>query len=100
MLPTARKRLDERQAVEARQHAIDDEDVEGLVHGAGKTVAPVRHLLGHVPRLGEPVQEVGGGLGIVLDDKDAHRSPFAGRELKTERKQDGLQEDCRPITEP
>ena len=79
LLPDGAQRPHQRETIEAREHAIDDEDVVDLVHGLRQAVAAVGHGLGNVPLLREPVRDIGGGLGIVLDDKDAHGGRFRRR---------------------
>ena len=55
LLADGAQRAHQRQAVESRQHAIDDDDVVGLAHGLREPVAAVAERLDDVSFLGEPV---------------------------------------------
>ena len=67
---------DQRQAVAARQHAVDDQHV--VVAAVGKREAAVavgRHMRG-VAGLGEGLFEIFRSFAIVFDDKNLHREPY------------------------
>ena len=63
---------DQGEAVELRQHAVDDEDVVVPALGHAVSVEPVGRVIHHVARLAEGLDEVGRRLAIILDDQDAH----------------------------
>ena len=66
----ARSALQHRQAVEHRQHAVEDDEVEAAVGGAEQAVLAVGRLLDAMALLGQALGEIGGGFAIVLDQQD------------------------------
>ena len=71
--------LEHRQPVEHRQHAVEDDEVEGSVGGAEQPVLAIGRLLDAMAFLGQPLGEIGGGFPVVLDQQDlAAHGPSAG----------------------
>ena len=63
---------DDRQPVEARQHAVDDHGVEAAVARAFEAVAAFVGVVHAMAAFGQALQQIGGGLAVVLDQQDAH----------------------------
>ena len=74
-------RLDQRQAVDARQHAVDDQHVVGLAGREKEPVAAVGGVIDHMAVLAQAVGDVVGGLLVVFDEENLHGWPSvcAGR---------------------
>ena len=68
---------DEREAVEFRQHAIDDQNIVGFIAGTGVAVKAVADIIGDMTGLAKCLDHVIGGFGIVFDDEDAHKRHIA-----------------------
>ena len=67
------RRLDQRQAVHAGQHAVDDHDVVLL---AGREIEPVVvGLVDDMAVLAQALGDVVGGLLVVFDEEDLHGLP-------------------------
>src|SRR4029078_5585063 len=62
--------LQHRDAVEHRQHPVEDDEVEAAVGGAEQAVLAVRRLLDAMALLRQAFRKIGCGLGVVLDEKD------------------------------
>jgi len=88
------QRPDEREPVEARQHAVDDEDVETLVARQVQAVEAVRNLLHVMPALTQGIGEIVARLLIVLDNQNSHSSLHSSSSKKVCRRRPE-----RPITE-
>ena len=72
--PARRSAVDQAQAVEARQHDVDD---GGVVRPARREIEPVHAVVGDVHGVAFLPQARGDELGdaaIVFDDEDAHAS--------------------------
>jgi len=65
-------RLHHRQAIEPRHHAIDDEQIIGLHRGLHQRLAPVRHVIDHMPLGLEPPAQILRRLLVILGDQDLH----------------------------
>ncbi len=64
--------LHQAQAVDAGQHAIDDQRVERLARGAQQARAAVGRDLGAVAALAQALGEVFRRIGVVFDDQNTH----------------------------
>ena len=81
----------EREAVELRQHAVDDEDIVLAALRHGIAVEAVGRVVGDMPCLAERLDEVGGRLTVVLDDQNTHEETYtASRPLTAGRREAGL----------
>src|SRR3954469_5326359 len=65
-------RLDDAEAVQARQPAVDDHDLVGLAGCQKEAVAAVGRYINHVPLLFQTLLQIGACLGIVLNDEQLH----------------------------
>jgi hypothetical protein len=72
--------LQHRPAVDAGQHHIEQDQVVVARRRQVQAVESVGGGVDHVALLGEALAEVGGRLGFVLDDKDAHGIPVLNRQ--------------------
>ena len=72
LTPAGAHRLDDGEAVDARQHAVDDQQLVALVGGERQAFAAVGDAVDDMAVLAQPVGDVGGGIGIVLDQQDLH----------------------------
>ena len=68
----AAQRLNQREAVEARQHAVDHERVEAVVQREREPVCPVVDELDHVAALAQALLQITGGFDVVFDDQHVH----------------------------
>ena len=68
----AAQRLNQREAVEARQHAVDHKRVEAVVQREREPVRPVVDELDHVAALAQALLQIAGGLDVVFDDQHVH----------------------------
>src|SRR5919107_1843529 len=81
----------EGEAVELRQHAVDDEDIVLAARRHGIAVEAVGRVVGDMPCLAERLNEVGGGLAVVLDDQNTHEETYtASGPLTAGRREAGL----------
>ena len=64
--------LDDREAVELRQHAIGHDEIELPLGGAVEPLAPIGGVLDGVAALAQPLDEEARGLGIVFDEQHVH----------------------------
>ena len=71
--PLPRSSLDQRQPVEARQHAVDDQHVVAAVSASEARLAVLGEIGGVAALLQRLLQELG-GLPVVLDHQHAHGS--------------------------
>ena len=81
----ARKTADHGEAVHLRQHAIDHENVVGLVATTLIALDPVAGGIGDVSRLAERLDQILSRLDVVFDDKNAHAATYRGFPLKRSR---------------
>src|SRR4029078_1958899 len=69
--------LQHRDAVEHRQHPVEDDEVETAVGGAEQAILAVRRLLDAVAFLRQALRQIGCRLPIVFDQQDlASHSQF------------------------
>ena len=64
-------RLQQRQAVEVGEHAVEDQGVEAAVERVHQALAAGGGGLDGVAGLAQALGEVVAGVGVVLDDEDA-----------------------------
>ena len=72
MTPAPLHRLDQRQAVEPRQHAVDDENVIALPCRMEQGILAVMQNVARVAALGEATRDVVGGLPVIFDQEYSH----------------------------
>ena len=65
------QRLQERQAVEVGEHAVEHQGVEAAVEGVHQALAAGAGRLDGVAGLAQALGEIVAGVGVVLDDEDA-----------------------------
>src|SRR5262249_3135607 len=63
-----------REAVQLRQHAVDDEHVVAAVKAERKPLLAVDRVIGHMADLAKRLNEIVGRVTIILDDEQAHGS--------------------------
>ena len=63
-------RLADEQAIHARQHQIENDQIGGCLPKPGQDVAARRHPLDAVARLLEVVGDERGNISVVFDDQD------------------------------
>ena len=63
------------QAVELRQHAVDDQDVVLAVERMREPLLAVARKVGDMADLAEGLDQVVGGVAVVFDDQEAHGDP-------------------------
>ncbi|PAV70292.1 hypothetical protein WR25_11086 [Diploscapter pachys] len=68
--PRRANRADHGEAVEARQHAVGDDEVEDALAGEEQTVTPVMRGFDRVAGFGQALGEIGRGRRIVFDHQD------------------------------
>jgi hypothetical protein len=72
-----RSAADDRKPVELRQHAIDDQHVVLAVKRERQALLAVGRAIGDMADLAERLDQIIGGVAVVLDDEKAHgRSPL------------------------
>ena len=76
VLPRERRAGDERKAVAARQHAVDDQHVIVAAVGEREAAIAVAGDMRGVPGLGERLFQIVGSFAVVFDDKNLHRIPI------------------------
>ena len=64
--------LDDGQAVEMGQHAIGDDAIVLLLRGLEQAVATVRRVIDTVARFRQRLDQVPGGIPVVLDQQQSH----------------------------
>ena len=64
------------EAVEARHHPVDDQDIETALAGRGEARFPIRRGQAVMRRLGQPLGHHFGRFEVVLDDQYPHARPF------------------------
>ena len=75
-ISAARKRRDQREPVHARQHAVDDQRVIAAGGRHEEPVAPFGGMIDDIAAFAQPLDDIGGGLAVVLDDQNFHASRF------------------------
>ena len=63
---------DQRQAVELRQHAVDDQHIVVAVERHAEAVLAVAGAIGDVPGLAEGFDQIVGRVAVVFDNEQAH----------------------------
>ena len=71
-LPSTAQLLHHRETVEARQHAVDDEDVVAAVLGHGEARLAIAGEVGGMPALLQRLLKELCRLSVVFDHQDAH----------------------------
>src|SRR5262249_22602050 len=64
-----------RKTFQSREHAINHNHVVAARRGGDQTVSTIGEVVTDVPQFAQSLQNVGGGLGVVLDQKNAHLEP-------------------------
>ena len=69
------QRPEHRQAVDHRQHAVENDEVEAAVGRAEQAVLAIGRLLDAMALLGQALGEIGRGFAIILDQQNlaAHK---------------------------
>src|SRR5262249_10104051 len=65
-------RFDDADAVEPRQHSVDDDEIVGFAGGKKETVTAVVRMVDDVPPLRQPVDDVAGRLRIIFENEHIH----------------------------
>ena len=66
------QRLDDGNAVETRQHAIDDEQIGAALGGGPEAVEPIRRDIQHMAVRAQTRGDMRRGFGIVFYEQDTH----------------------------
>jgi hypothetical protein len=70
--------LDQRQAIESRQHAINDRYVVACGAGQAQALPTIGSKIDHMTALGQAIDDIGGRFGIIFDDQRSHKIQSSG----------------------
>jgi len=73
--------LEDRQAIEGGQHAVEDDDVVVVLQCHEQAILAIAGLIGRVAVLFEPLGNEVGSVDVVFDDENAHGVSLAVPEL-------------------
>ena len=75
----AAQRLQQHQAVDQRQHAVEHDRVELFGGGQEQSLPAIGGVVDGVPVLAQALDDEGGGVGIVFDQQDSHAARLRQR---------------------